>query len=645
MSFLTDPNEGKTLLLMGNEAIARGAIEAGVQVAAAYPGTPSSEIIENLAKVSKERGMYVEWSVNEKVALEVASAGSFAGLRSLCAMKQNGVNVASDFLLHLALSGTRGGLVLIPCDDPGALSSVNEGESRHFAKMLELPLLEPGDFQEAKDMTKWAFELSEHIRSIVVLRSVTRLSHASGNVKIGALPEEARQARFRHDGFILDPDCGAVISAPVPLMHAQLHGKLKKAVELFEESPFNTYTGPERPELLIITSSACNLYSKEAVDVLGLTKKVGILKLGTTWPLPPRLMKKYLSIAEKVLIIEEVLPFLEENVKVLAMEMAKLIGIKSFFGKNDLSIPMTNEMNPDLVIAALAKIFDIPYQAVPQEFESTAQMLAFTKAPNREMTFCPGCPHRASFWSIHNALAIDNRQGFVCGDIGCYTMAILPCGFSSLKTAHSMGSGLGVAGGFGQLNRFGMDQPALAVCGDSTFFHAAMPALVNAVHHKADIVMVILDNKGTAMTGFQPHPGLNVDAMGNEAEGIDIAEVCRAIGAKVVVADPFDLDDTEEKLLHMIQDEKGSRVVILSRICALSPEKKGKKKYDVIVDGSVCIGEKCGCNRLCTRIFRCPGLIWDKHALKARIDEVICTGCGVCARICPSGAILKTEAA
>jgi indolepyruvate ferredoxin oxidoreductase alpha subunit len=232
MSFLTDPNEGHTLLLMGNEAIARGAIEAGVQVAAAYPGTPSSEIIENLAKVSKERGMYVEWSVNEKVALEVAAAGSFAGLRSLCAMKQNGVNVASDFLLHLALSGTRGGLVLIPCDDPGALSSVNEGESRHFAKMLELPLLEPGDFQEAKDMTKWAFELSEHIRSIVVLRSVTRLSHASGNVKIGALPEDARQARFRHDGFILDPDCGAVISAPVPFMHAQLQGKLKKAVEL-----------------------------------------------------------------------------------------------------------------------------------------------------------------------------------------------------------------------------------------------------------------------------------------------------------------------------------------------------------------------------------------------------------------------------
>ena len=273
MSFLTDPNEGKTLLLMGNEAIARGAIEAGVQVAAAYPGTPSSEIIENLAKASKARGMYVEWSVNEKVALEVAAAGSFAGLRSLCAMKQNGVNVASDFLLHLALSGTRGGLVLIPCDDPGALSSVNEGESRHFAKMLELPLLEPGDFQEAKDMTKWAFELSEHIRSIVVLRSVTRLSHASGNVKIGALPQEARQARFRHDGFILDPDCGAVISAPVPLMHAQLQGKLKKAVELFEESPFNTYTGPERPELLIITSSACNLYSREAVDVLGLTKR------------------------------------------------------------------------------------------------------------------------------------------------------------------------------------------------------------------------------------------------------------------------------------------------------------------------------------------------------------------------------------
>ena len=645
MNQLCDTREGTTLLLMGNEAIARGALEAGVKVAAGYPGTPSSEIIENLARASAERDMYVEWSVNEKVALEVAAAASFAGLRSLCALKQNGVNVASDFLLHLALSGTRGGMVLVPCDDPGSLSSVNEGESRYFAKLLELPLLEPGDFQEAKDMTKWAFELSEELRGLVFVRSVTRLSHASGNVTIGPLQEGNRCANFKCDGFILDPETGPIITAPVPLRHSMLQEKLKKAREIFEQSPFNTYTGPEKPELLIITSSACNLYSREAVAVLGLEKRVGILKLGTTWPLPPKLMQKYLSLTDKVLIVEEVLPFLEENVKVLAMDMAQTIGIKQFYGKIDGKIPMVNEMNPDHVINALAKIFNLSYAAIDPEFEKKAQLLAFAKAPNREMTFCPGCPHRASFWSIHNALLLDNQQGFVCGDIGCYTLAILPCGFSALKTLHSMGSGTGIASGFGKLTRFGMEQPVLSVCGDSTFFHAAIPALVNAVHNRSDILMVVLDNSGTAMTGFQPHPGLSVDAMGKEVPSIDIAAVCRAIGAKVAVSDPFDIEDTEAKILDMMENETGARVIILRQICALSPEKKGKKKYEITVDENICIGENCGCNRLCTRIFRCPGLIWDKNANRAKIDEVICTGCGVCASICPAGAIKKAEVA
>lgn len=645
MSFLTDKNGGVSALLMGNEAIVRGALEAGVRVAAGYPGTPSSEIIENLSKAAGDRSVYVEWSVNEKVALEVAAAGSFAGLRSLCALKQNGVNVASDFLLHLSLSGTRGGMVLISCDDPGALSSVNEGESRHFAKLMELPLLEPGDFQEARAMTKWAFELSESLRGLVVLRSVTRLSHASGNVTTGPLPEIAGKPYFSNKGFILDPENGPVITAPVPLRHTMLQDKLKKAAALFEESPFNTYSGPEKPELLIITSSACTLYSREAVSVLGAADRVGILKLGTTWPLPPELMKRRLATAGKILFVEEVLPFLEENVKVFAAEHADELGLKKFHGKNDGSIPSVNELNPDLVATAIARALGTAYAPIDPEWERKAQILAFTKAPNRELTFCPGCPHRASFWSIHNALQLDGRDGFVCGDIGCYTMAILPCGFSSLKTAHSMGSGTGIASGFGKLADFGMDQPAMAVCGDSTFFHAAIPALINAVHHKSDVILAVLDNSGTAMTGFQPHPGLSVDAMGNDVPRIDIAGVCRSIGARVEVSDPFDIEQTREKLLSMIEDGSGARVLILRQICALSPERKGKKRFDMRVDEKACIGEECGCGRLCTRVFRCPGLVWDREKGKARIDEVICAGCGVCASVCPSGAIIRTEVA
>jgi indolepyruvate ferredoxin oxidoreductase alpha subunit len=621
MSNLIGAKAGDHQLLMGNEAIARGALEAGISVAAGYPGTPSSDIIESLARVAKERHLYVEWSTNEKVALEVAAAASFAGLRSLCVMKQNGVNVASDFLLHLAGSGTRGGIVLVPCDDPGALSSANEGESRHFARMLEIPLLEPGDFQEAKDMIKWAFELSEEIRNVVMVRSVTRLSHASGNVVFGRLPQIERNAFFKCDGPALDPMEGPIFSMPVTIKHTQQQEKLQQAVAKFEKSPFNTYTGPEAPELLIICSSACHLYSKEAIHILGINDRVGLLKMGTTWPLPPNFMEKYLNLTDNILIVEEVIPFLEENVKILSAELGSQIGAKTFFGKKDGSITTVGEMNPDLVVAALCKILNIENEGVPEIYANRAQELFSAGAPHREMTFCAGCPHRASFWSIHNVLQMDNRQG-------------------TLKTLHSMGSGMGLAGGFGKLGAFGFDQPALAVCGDSTFFHAVLPALVNAVHHQSDITLVVLDNSGTAMTGFQPHPGLPVDAAGNEVPAIDVTSVGQSMGAFVRICDPFDLEYTQQTLLKLLE-QKGVNILVLRQICALSPEKKAKKNFEMSVAEPTCIGENCGCNQLCTRIFKCPGLIWNKEKKVAHIDEVICIGCGVCASICPSAAIRK----
>ncbi len=408
MSKLLSP-AGKQVLFMGNEAIARGALEAGVSVATGYPGTPSSEVIENLAAVSKERKLYAEWSTNEKVALEVAAAASFAGLRSVCVMKQNGVNVASDFLLHLAASGTRGGIVLVTCEDPGALSSVNEGESRYFARMLEIPLLEPADFQEAKDLTKWAFELSEKIRNIVVLRSVTRMSHASGNVICGNLPDKSRIARFVYDGPATDPLKGPVISTPVVAKHTLQQEKLKKAVALFEDSPFNKYFGPRHPELIIVTSSVCFLYSREAISMLGLERRVGILKLDCTWPLPAKLLKKYLRLTKKIMIVEEVLPFLEENVKVAASDMLKEIGVKTFYGKIDGTLPSVGELNPDLIVHALGKIMKVKYKFLPKSYAREIKKVA-TLIPERELTFCPGCPHRASFWSINTALKLDGRE-------------------------------------------------------------------------------------------------------------------------------------------------------------------------------------------------------------------------------------------
>jgi len=634
------------VLFMGNEAIARGALEAGVSVVSGYPGTPSSEVIERLSDVAQERNLYVEWSTNEKVALEVAAAASFAGLRSMCVMKQNGVNVASDFLLHLASSGTRGGIVLVECEDPGALSSVNEGESRYFARMLEIPLLEPASIQEAKDLTKWAFELSEKIRNIVIMRSVTRMSHASGNVICGKLPEKFRIACFISDGSFMDPMKGPVVSTPVVIKHNLQQNKLQKAQKLFEKSPFNNYSGPKRPELLIITSSACFLYSREAIEMLGLQKRIGILKLSCTWPLPLRLLKKYLRLTDKIMIVEEVLPFLEENIKVATIGMLKETGVKTFYGKMDKTLPSVGELNPDIVAAALGKIMKVKTKSLPAGYVREIQKVA-PLIPPREQTFCPGCPHRASFWNINTALKLDGREGIVCGDIGCYAMASLwpAIGFHTVRTLHSMGSGTGLASGFAKLEAFGLDKPVLAVCGDSTFYHAVIPALINAQHNRADITFVVLDNAGTAMTGFQSHPGLAVSTMGEAVPAVDIAKICEAIGAKVAISDPFDLEGTS-KILTSFMAERGSlKVLIMKQICALSPEKKGKKKYQMKVNEELCLGESCGCNRLCTRIFRCPALTWDRAKKKAAVDEVICAGCGVCYSICTQKAITRTMTA
>lgn len=640
MSVISEARKGDRLLLMGNDAIARGALEAGVKVAAGYPGTPSSEIVESLAATAGDLNLYVEWSVNEKVALEVAAAGAYSGLRSLCVMKQVGVNVAADFLLHLAEYGTRSGLVLVSCEDPGALSSTNEGDSRPYCKMMEFPLIEPADFQEAKDMTQWAFDLSEEIHNVVMLRSVTRMSHASGNLVVGDLPKETPAPRFEFHGGFMDQDRGPVLTFPTlvdPQRRRQQAG-LQKAVNLFESSPFNTYAGPHNPDLLVVTSSAAHAYCREAVALLKLKERVGILKLGTTWPLPPKLLCKHLASSERVFIVEEGTPFLEDNIKTLCAEKASTLGIKRFYGRRDSVLPPVNELNPDVVIAGLCRILDLEYQGVDPSYQERADQ-AIQSAPQRELTFCPGCPHRASYWLLNEALALDNRQGFVCGDIGCYTMGAAECGFRTVKLSMAMGSGLGMASGFGKLRQFGFDQPALAVCGDSTFFHAVLPALVNAIHNQSDVILVVVDNSGTAMTGFQPHPGTPIGAGKQPLPALDIPDICRAMGAQVKIADPFEMDQTRAVLQDLMYDGQGVRVLILRQACALSPVKKGHKGFSMSVDADICLAEGCGCNRLCTRVFKCPGLKVDPESQKAAIDEVICVGCGVCASICPSGAI------
>lgn len=635
MSLINIDAAGKEVLLMGNEAMARGALEAGISVAAAYPGNPSSEITESLAKVADDMGIYVEWSINEKVALEVAAAAAASGLDALVCMKQNGLNVASDFLLNLNLTGIRGGLALIVADDPSGISSTNEQDSRIFAKLADLPLFEPSTFNEAKDMVKKAFELSREIGNVVIVRSVTRISHARGNVVLGPLERNRPVPHF---------DTSAPLSAlPAMAGHVKLHERLRQAAESLADSPFNTYTGPDNPELMIITCGAGALFASEAVDILKLGDRVGVLKIGTTWPLPERFILDHLKKTTQALFIEEVDPVLENNVKELYADNNQDLPRIRFFGKKSGHAPSVGELSPSLALQVISGIMSAAIPESDGAYKESAQETLESFTPSRSLAFCAGCPHRASYWAIKKALALDGRDGVVFGDIGCYALGFMATGFKQSKTLHAMGSGLGMASGFGKLDRFGATQPALAVCGDSTFYHAAIPALINGVHHGSDFLLIVLDNSATAMTGFQPHPGLPVDAMGREAPHIPVEQLCAGLGVPTVVKDPFDLNEAASTIYDLLQ-KKGARVLVLRQECALVRGKKAPKRFKVSIDPERCIGDECGCNRLCTRVFRCPGLNRDEVAGKAKIDEAVCVGCGVCADICPRNAIIKETA-
>jgi indolepyruvate ferredoxin oxidoreductase alpha subunit len=637
---------GARMLLMGNEAVARGAIEAGIGVASAYPGSPTSEVLPTIASVAKDMNIYVEWSVNEKVATEVAAGASFSGIRSLAIMKQNGANVAADFIVNLNMTGIgEAGMVIFISDDPGGMTSNNEEDSRTIAKWLDNPLMEASSAQEAKEMIKWAFEVSEKVNLLTFVRCVTRISYTKSNVTLGELPKGKRKTAFFPELWnMYAPKKSKFTSGPFPVFHKPLHEKLEKAREIFETSTFNRYEGPDAPELLIITCGACTSYCIEAVGELNLGNRVGILKLGTTWPLPERLVAKHLARTKQVLFVEEMDPFVERSVMELAASIQPGICDLAFYGKRSGHLTAYNEQSTDIVIEALEDILGITYTARDPGYDREAKK-ATEIVPNRPINMCAGCPHRATFWALKNALQLDGRGGFLCNDIGCYSMAFTGPGFYQARTMHAMGSGAGVASGLGSLKQFGFEQPVLAMSGDSTFYHAVMPALVNGVYNNSNFTLVIVDNSATAMTGFQPHPGSGQLATGDPARIVELEAICRAIGAEVEVCDPFDLESATRVLLKMMKKDAGARVVIMRHMCQLlRGRQKLPREYNVSVAPEKCIGDGCGCDNLCTRVFGCPGLMVDKATGKATIDEALCVGCGLCAKICPANAITLEEA-
>ncbi|MFQ6123965.1 MAG: thiamine pyrophosphate-dependent enzyme [Candidatus Heimdallarchaeota archaeon] len=639
MDLLVD-TVGQICLMSGNAAIARGAIEAGVNFSTSYPGSPVWQVSSLLAEAAVEAGMHAEWSTNEIVALEAATAASLAGLRAICVMKYNGLNVVSDFLLTMMMhlkGALQGGLVLVVGDDPSGHSSISEQDSRFTVQLAEVPLLEPATFQEAKDMTRWAFELSELLHQIIVIRVVTRLAHSQGVVKLGSIDRTERKGTV--------PE-GHVTTYPPIISHPLMHEKLQQAQKAFEESTYNSYEGSADASLVMITSGPSWKYCQEARQMLGVGSEVGVLKLGTLWPLPERFIVRHLKHAQTVLFVEELDPFIERNVMALAAEHgSRGVGPITFFGKKSGHVagpkgPGVGEMTPDIVIRALAAVRDVELKEEYKGFRLAAEERVGHMVPPRTLALCAGCPHRASFWAIRNALKVYGRKGFVAGDIGCYTLGLFPTGYSVLQSCYCMGSGVGIANGMGNLTKFGVDEPVVAVIGDSTFWHAGIPALINAKYNQVKMTLVVLDNSATAMTGFQPHPGIGRDAMGRAAPTVDIAALCQGLGIDVIEGDPYNVEETTETLYDLLE-KGGLNVLVLKQPCALLKTRMHPERVKrVYVDTERCVGETCGCNQFCVRGFGCPGIFWDKAARKAQVDDVVCTGCGVCASLCSHGAIV-----
>lgn len=616
---MTADAPGKVCLMQGNEAIVRGAVEAGISFAASYPGSPSSQVLGMLGKIAKERNFYAEWSTNEVCALQACIGASLANGRALCIVKQNGLLCTADALHCAAQHGVKGGLVIVSSDDPSAHSSTNEFDSRWQAMSAGIPLLEPTTMQETKDMIPYAFELSEKVGQVVLVRLTTRVCHGRGNVTLGPLPEKSRALeRIREwDRMVC-----------VCYMHAPALEKLETLRKSFESSPCNHYQGPDAPEKLVIAGGTGCLYGQEALRRLGVSEDTGFLALGTLWPLPENYILKYLRTAREVLILEEVDPFLERAVQALAgRERLSL----RFLGRSGGALPEIGELDPDNVTAAIAALTG----AAPPERRPASER----ELPAREMSFCAGCPHRATFHLLKRVMRQEKHPGVVVGDIGCYFMAGQAAGQYAYQVCNCMGSGINVAEGLGQLTNYGLDQKVVTMCGDSTFFHTIIPGLINATYHNANMLLIVLDNSATAMTGFQPHPGTGLTAMGDAVRPMDIPKILDAVGCKVEVADPFEVAETE-KILRRLLAQPGMNVLIMRQPCAtLKAKERSKKPVRVYVDQDVCLGDGCGCDRYCSRVWGCPGNTWDFTKNKARIDPVTCVGCGVCAKLCPSGAI------
>jgi indolepyruvate ferredoxin oxidoreductase alpha subunit len=590
---MTEPPEARPRPLTGNEAIARGAWEAGVRVAAAYPGTPSTEILESLATYPA-RDVHAQWSTNEKVALDVAIGASFAGSRALAAMKHVGLNVAADSFLSQTYIGANGGLVIAVADDPGIHSSQNEQDSRLYGQFGAVPVLEPADAQEALEFTRLAFELSERFDTPVILRTTTRLSHTRSPVQVGA----RREAPPR--GFVDKPAKNVMIPAHARGRHLAILEREEKLRAYLRGAPIHRWEKGDA-RVGVITAGTCYPYVREVLP------QATVLKLGASWPLSAELLREFCASVERAFVVEELEPFIEREMRSLGLAVAG----KEFF-------PRTGEFSPEVVRAGFEKagVLQPRPRAAP----------GWTPEPIvRPPVLCAGCPHTSTY------MALRASGVRVAGDIGCYTLAALDP-LRGLDTSVAMGCSIGVAAG---MAKGGEPRPVVATIGDSTFLHAGLPALIDAVYNDADITVVLLDNHITAMTGGQDHPGTGKTLRGEPAPRVDYEALVRAIGVKWVhKVDSYDLADMHQLLREAIL-HRGVSVLISDRPCVIDPVKIKGPPLAVVEP-------LCNACQSCMNLG-CPALAWSEATFegrhKVRIDAALCIGCTLCAQVCAADCI------
>ncbi|BCS90136.1 indolepyruvate ferredoxin oxidoreductase subunit alpha [Pseudodesulfovibrio sediminis] len=597
---LLTEKSGDTHLLLGNEAIVRGAIEAGIQVVSCYPGTPSSEVPDTFYRISPEGKYYFEYSVNEKVALEVASGATLAGAMSMCTMKHVGVNVAADPLMTLCYVGAPGGLVLLSADDPGCHSSQNEQDNRIYARLAGMPILEPATAQEAKDMARDGLRLSKKHGAPLLLRTTTRVNHLRGPVEFGPASDPGKA-----EGFKRNPSKFVPIPAFARPMHLALMERMEALKAEAEKSEYNTLSGSG--DLGIVCSGISRAYVNDALENSGLTDKVTVLELGFPYPLPENKCLDFLKSVSKVLVVEELEPVVENDLRVLAQKNELSIEI---LGKGTL--PQHGEFSVTLVENAIRATLGEPPVV---ECDCTLPTL-----PMRPPNLCAGCPHRGTYFAAKKVFGDD---AVYSSDIGCYTLGILP----PLQAADfliCMGSSISAGGGVAQAS----GQTVVAFIGDSTFFHSGLSGVANAVFNSHNILLVVLDNRTTAMTGHQPNPGVDKTVIGENDHPLDIETAVRGLGVtEIRTVNPFNQKKTLAAF-EELKDMSGVRVLIAKEPCPLYT----RRVYKKVAPQVAYVSETCDGRFECLDRLACPAMY--KEGGKAAVNPILCNGCMLCLQVC-----------